>query len=86
MQARSTNSPHFGWQSPPNNSANASSGAVLRGTVNIVPGFDALMAVTALFGQIPMHRVSMIRTCLRRPLAESSIRKAIFSVSLPFGP
>jgi hypothetical protein len=81
-----TELPRFDWQSPPNDSAKVSSGGAQRGTVNIVSGFDALIAVTALLGQIPMHRVSMIRTCLRRPLAEISIRKAALSVSLPFGP
>ena len=64
----------------------ASAGGVLTGTTKIVPGRLALTAVTAFFGHIPIHRVSMMRTSRRWPASFRAIRRADRSVASFSGP
>jgi hypothetical protein len=56
------------------------------GIVRILPGRLAFNAVTALFGQIPMHLVSMVRTSRRWPFALKASLSAVRNVSLPLEP
>jgi hypothetical protein len=64
----------------------ASAVGVLTGTTKIVPGRLALTAVTAFFGHIPIHRVSMMRTSRRWPASFRAMRRVHRSVASLFGP
>jgi len=68
------------------NMCNASSAGVPTGTTKIVAGRLALIAMTAFFGQMPMHRVAMMRTSRRWPASFSARRRAQRRVSPFFGP
>ena len=65
---------------------NTSSAGVPTGTTKTVEGRLALIAMTALFGQMPMHRVRMMRTSRRWPAFFTARRRAERRVSSFFGP
>ena len=68
------------------NMCNTSTAGVPTGTTKTVEGRLALIAVTALFGQMPMHRVRMMRTSRRWTASFSARRRAERRVSSFFGP
>jgi hypothetical protein len=64
----------------------ASAGGVPTGTAKIFPGWLASTAVTAFFGHIPIHRVSMMRTSRRWPASLRAMRRVDRSVASFFVP